>query len=168
MTRRLLVIRHAKSSWDDPAIDDHARVLNERGRDSATALGRWLAEQGLVPDQVLSSDSARTHETVMRMAAEWPALPEITWLPALYHAAPAVLWQVLGTATGQTVALVGHNPGIGDFASEVLRDRPEHDAFWRYPTGATLVAEFDCADWSEARPGMAEARAFVVPRDLIG
>ena len=63
MTKRLILIRHAKSSWSDPFADDHARVLNKRGIASARAVGAWLAENDYVPQMILCSDSARTQET---------------------------------------------------------------------------------------------------------
>lgn len=166
MTRRLILIRHAKSAWDDPFAEDHARVLNDRGRRSATAIGGWLREHGYLPDQVLSSDSARTTETVERLIAEWDNIPEITYLPRLYHAAPQTLLDALRSATGGVVALVAHNPGIGSFAGGILSEPPKHPDFGRYPTCATLVADFDAAEWETARPGSGQAVDFIVPRDL--
>ena len=77
----MTLIRHAKSAWDDPFAEDHARVLNDRGRRSATAIGGWLREHGYLPAQVLSSDSARTTETVERLLAEWATIPQTTYLP---------------------------------------------------------------------------------------
>ena len=64
MTLRLVLIRHAKSSWDDFSIEDHDRQLNERGRRSAPAIGQWIADRGDIPTEVLCSDAKRTRETL--------------------------------------------------------------------------------------------------------
>ena len=70
--KRLILTRHAKSSWDDPLMSDHDRPLNERGKAAAADLGQWLASRGYVPDQVLCSDALRTRKTWSGIA---PALP---------------------------------------------------------------------------------------------
>ena len=62
MTRRLILMRHAKSSWDNPFAEDHQRPLNGRGKRSAKAIGEWLRAQGYLPDQILSSSATRTRE----------------------------------------------------------------------------------------------------------
>ncbi len=168
MPRKLILIRHAKSAWDDPSADDHDRVLNDRGRESATAIGRWLAGKGHVPDQVLSSDSARTRETVERVLAELPTEPDVSFLRGLYLPEPQTMLQALRQATGQTVALVAHNPGTAIFAESIVEAAPDHPRFFDYPTAGTLVAEFDTNDWSLVDRGMGRVVDFVVPRDLIG
>ena len=73
----------------------------------------------------------------------------------------------LKDASGETVLMIGHNPGICVFAHELLASDPDHPRFEDYPTCATLVAEFDIDDWSALRPGSGVARDFVVPRELI-
>ena len=70
MTLRLILMRHAKSSWDSPGLDDHERPLNGRGCRSAKAIGAWLNDHGYLPDLVLSSDAERTRETWGIVAAE--------------------------------------------------------------------------------------------------
>ncbi|WP_084863622.1 SixA phosphatase family protein [Salibaculum halophilum] len=166
MTQRLILIRHAKSSWDDPFADDHARVLNPRGRRAAKAIGTWLRDKGYLPDAFLSSDSARTTETVTRLQAGWDDPVAVTYLPDLYLATPQSLLAVLRTATARRVALVAHNPGIGDFAGAMASGVPPHPKFHQYPTGATTVMDFDVSDWRYAAPGTGRVVDFIVPRDL--
>ncbi|MDR9428083.1 MAG: histidine phosphatase family protein [Salibaculum sp.] len=166
MKRRLILIRHAKSSWDDSRAEDHARVLNARGRRSARAIGAWLRDKGYRPDAILSSDSARTTETVDLMQSAWWDLVPVRYLPALYHAPPQILLEALRTATVPRVALVAHNPGLGDFAAAMAAEPPAHPDFHRYPTGATTVMDFDISDWRDAAPGTGHVVDFIVPRDL--
>ncbi|NBD29179.1 MAG: histidine phosphatase family protein [Alphaproteobacteria bacterium] len=168
MTHRLILIRHAKSSWDDAFADDHARRLNPRGRRAASAIGTWLLGADYLPDLVLSSDSARTTETVERMQASWDNEVPVTYIPALYHAAPLVLLDVLRAAPVSRVALVAHNPGIADFASTMAAEPPGHSKFHQYPTCATTILDFDIPKWSDAAPGSGRVVDFVVPRDLTG
>jgi phosphohistidine phosphatase len=163
MTKTLILMRHAKSSWDDPLLSDHNRVLNERGRRSATALGDWLREQSLLPDEAWVSSAARTVETFERLAIPCPHHVTET----LYHAGPEQMMSVLQRATGDIVLMVGHNPGIAELADRLVKHPPEHARFDDYPTGATLVATFDIQNWKDARWSSADALHFVIPRELL-
>lgn len=163
--KRLILIRHAKSSWDAP-FDDHARTLNDRGRLAATTVGQWLRANGYVPDAVYSSDAARTRETTDRIVAELGARPDITLKDTLYHAGASTLMSVLKQAQGDTVAIVAHNPGIAYFAEEIVAQKPDHPRFFDYPTCATLVCDFTINDWAEAVSRSGQVVDFVVPKDL--
>ena len=167
MTLRLILIRHAKSSWDNPAGDDHTRVLNDRGRASATALAGWLADNGYVPGQVFCSDAARTHGTLGLILPVWPDA-RVAYRHDLYHASPDRMLMVLHRATAPVVALIGHNPGAAMLASGLVAKPPVHPRFADFPTGAVAVIDFDGAEWETAQPGQGRAVDFVVPRDLIG
>ena len=167
MTLKLILIRHAKSGWDDPFADDHARVLAPRGRADAPVMAAWLARQGHVPDQVLCSDAARTAETLALMLPEWPAAPSVTYVHALYHAAPFAMLDVLHKANGRSVALVGHNPGIGSMACGMVQARPKHSRYADYPTCAVAVIGFAATRWSNVEPGTGDILEFAVPADLM-
>lgn len=166
MTKRLILTRHAKSSWVDPAMSDHDRPLNARGRGAATDVGAWLASRGYLPDEVLCSDAVRTRETWERIAPAFGTEPKVTMKPALYHAGAEVMLAVLRHATGDTVMMVGHNPGIADFAERIVAQSPAHALFRRYPSGATLVASFEVENWDEVGFGMGAVRDFIVPREI--
>lgn len=167
MTKRLILTRHAKSSWDDPLLADHARPLNDRGIAASADLGGWLASRGYLPDQVLCSDSLRTRETWSRIAAALPGAPDADLKPALYHAGPDVMLAVLRHAAGDCVMMVGHNPGIAEFAHRLVSRAPISPEFQRYPTGATLVADFPVDNWAEVAFGTAAVLDFIVPRELV-
>ncbi|TNF60186.1 MAG: histidine phosphatase family protein [Rhodobacteraceae bacterium] len=162
MTLTLILMRHAKSDWGNPLLTDHDRPLNKRGRASARALGDWLRREGWLPDRALSSTSLRTRETWEGLKLTAP----VTWDAALYHAEPETMWEVLAGADGQVVLMLGHNPGIAEFAGQLVARAPDHDQFGTYPTCATLVVQFEAPDWASVRPGTGQARAFVVPREL--
>ncbi|WP_425052884.1 SixA phosphatase family protein [Psychromarinibacter sp. S121] len=169
MTLRLILTRHAKSSWDDPELSDHARTLNKRGKRAAEAVGGWLAEKGYLPDLVLSSDAIRTQETWERMKGHLPPPGRIEWTPALYLAGPGAILKALRGAKGaRNVLLLAHNPGISQFASAIVAIPPQHKRFHDYPTCATLVADFDADGWNELAPGMGSVVDFTAPADLEG
>jgi len=162
MTRRLILMRHAKSSWGDPMLSDHARPLNGRGKRSATALGAWLRESDYLPDEVLCSSSVRTRETRDRLKLDAPT----RFLDSPYHASPATMFKELSRANGACVLMLGHNPGIAGFAEDLVSHAPDHPRFADYPTCATLVVDFDVNDWSDMTHGSSAPLAFVIPREL--
>ncbi len=162
MTRTLILMRHAKSSWDDASLGDHDRPLNKRGQRSARALGLWLRDKPWQPDQALVSTSTRTRETFAGLGLPLDA----EFSRSLYHASPTDLQLMLEMAHGQTVLMIAHNPGICFFAREMVRTPPNHSRFSDYPTGATTVMRFDIDDWDDIEPGTGEVLDFVVPREL--
>lgn len=166
MTKRLILTRHAKSTWDDPLMSDHDRPLNERGKAAAAALGQWLGARDFVPGEVLCSDALRTRKTWSGIAPALPGTPILTLKPGLYLAAPDQMLSVLQKATSDTVMMIGHNPGVGDLARMLLPSPPANPNFSHYPTGATLIADFDISDWQEARYGAAKLVEFIVPREI--
>jgi len=160
--KRLILMRHAKSDWGDPMLPDHDRPLNKRGRRAASALGHWLRDTGHLPDEILCSTAARAQETLARLAlAPAPAL-----LDPLYLAEPTEMLTILRKAHGDTVLMIGHNPGIAEFAASLVATPPAHDRFDDYPTGATLVAGFDTGNWRDLAPGTGRVQHFVIPREL--
>ena len=160
--KRLILIRHAKSSWEDPQMPDHDRPLNERGQKAASDLGQWLGSRGYLPDQVLCSDARRTRETYEGLSLA----PEAELKPALYHAGADVMMAVLQKARGDVVMMLGHNPGIAEFAHRLVAKTPISPEFRKYSTGATLVVDFEISDWAQARFGQGATVDFIVPREL--
>lgn len=162
MTCTLILMRHAKSSWTAAETSDHDRPLNKRGQRSAAALGDWLRDTDHVPDQVLCSSALRAQETYAGLGLGLPA-PAVR---DLYLADPDTMMALLKQATGRVVLMIGHNPGIADFATRLVRKTPTHDRFHDYPTGATLIATFDVPGWPQVDWGLGTATDFVIPREL--
>jgi phosphohistidine phosphatase len=161
MTLRLILMRHAKSDWSLSG-DDHDRPLNPRGLRSARALGQWLRDHDYLPDTALVSSAVRTRQTFDLLGlAVAPSLDR-----GLYLADENALLRALQDSAGKTVLMIGHNPGIASFATDVLTEPHSHERFFDYPTGATLVAEFEAASWNDVQLGTGVCRDFIVPRDL--
>jgi phosphohistidine phosphatase len=161
---RLILTRHAKSAWDDPATEDHDRPLNARGQRQARELGDWLASRGYDPEEVLCSSAKRTRETWACVeSAVLLTRPEVHILPKLYGADPVKLTSVLQGAHMPVVMLIAHNPGIADFAAMLLEREPSDPEFRRYPTSATSVIDFFEDSWAKTGPGKGQLLEFFRP-----
>lgn len=162
MSLTLVLMRHAKSSWDDPALADHDRPLNPRGQRAAVALGDWLRDQGHMPEEALISTSARTRETFARLGLDLAPRE----LGEMYHAGPMRLIECLRKAHERCVLMIGHNPGLAEFAANIVEEPPQHNRFFDYPTCATLVARFERETWHDLTWSEGRLVDFVVPREL--
>ena len=162
---KLIIVRHAKSSWESAAASDHDRPLAPRGERAALTIGNWLAERGHAPASVICSSALRTRQTWEIMQPCFPEPPDVRFEPALYHAGSARMADMLRGAVDTPVMLIGHNPGIGAFAREILEMHPAHADFARYPTAAATVCGFSGSNWRDIRPGSGRLIAFTVPRD---
>ena len=162
-------MRHAKSSWDDPRLSDHARPLNPRGRAAATAMRAAMHDMGVAPDLVLVSSARRTLQTLETLEP-WDDTPLVEPMDALYLAGPeqmlAILHQVAETV--RSVLVLGHNPGMHDLAmllagpGESLMRRRLGEGF---PSGA--LAEFSITGaWAALGETPARLTRFLAPRDL--
>ncbi|MEO8531040.1 MAG: histidine phosphatase family protein [Deltaproteobacteria bacterium] len=161
---RLIITRHAKSAWDDPALEDHDRPLNARGLKQACELGDWLASRGYEPEEVFCSSAKRTRETWAGIeSAVLHTRPDVHILPKLYNADPVVLLQKLQSAQMPVVMMIGHNPGIADFASMLLQQPPNTAEFKKYPTAATTVIDFFEDSWATTGPGKGQLLEFFKP-----
>ena len=161
--KRLILMRHAKSDWSDLDASDHERTLNPRGIRSATAMGAWLKQNDILPDQILCSDAARTQQTL-----ELLGLPEapVAFQRNLYLAQAEVMAQAIKKQSGECLLLVAHNPGIAVLAEQMVGQPPKDPEFDSFPTCATLVLDFDIAKWSEMKMGTGMVQHFIVPRSL--
>lgn len=160
--RRLILMRHAKSAWDDPYLSDFDRPLNKRGQRSATALGDWLRCEGHLPDHALVSSAQRTGETFQGLRLDLK--PD--YRRDLYLAPASKLLSVLQAQTATTILLIAHNPGIGDCAERMLSTTPDHPRFLDYPTGATLIVDFAIDTWAALTWHGGTCTDFIVPREL--
>ena len=153
---RLLLARHAKSSWNDPSLRDHDRPLNNRGRRDAPRIGAALRERDLVPDLVYSSTSARTRETWDGIESELDGSPQVEFLPELYLASPGSMLAVIQSAPPdvETLMVLSHNPGTQALAVGLVADGPG-DAMramrLKFPTGAVALIDLPAPRWGDVR-----------------
>jgi phosphohistidine phosphatase len=170
-TRRLVLMRHAKSAWPDGP--DHERPLAKRGQRDAPRAGRWLRRAGYVPDLVVCSTARRTTETWQLAAAELGASPPVRFEPRVYGAGTDELLDLVreSPATLGTLLVVGHEPTMSQLTlllagaaaaggAPGLLERVEV----KFPTAAIAVLAFT-GGWSDLGPDRAELADFVVPDD---
>ena len=162
---RLILTRHAKSSWDDPRRDDFDRPLNGRGQADAPRVGAWLRARGHVPEAALISTAARATQTFTRLF-QGALPPPARFLDALYHADPETLRATLSGARAGVALMVAHNPGIGDFATRLLATPPDDPDYARFPTCATAVIDFPAESWADLGWHGGTLVDFIVPRRL--
>ena len=170
MRRLIYLLRHAKSSWDEPELLDHERPLAKRGRNAVVLLRGHFHEAGVAPGLVLCSSAVRATETLEGVREGLPPAIPVEIEADLYAASAASLLDRLRSLPEHldSVMLVGHNPGIEDLAAELIGDGdPEARAALaaKYPTGGLATLAFEGA-WRELRPEAATLEAFAVPRRL--
>jgi len=169
--KRLILLRHAKSSWEDSRREDFDRPLAPRGQRAATAMARYLADEGLAPDLVLCSASRRTVDTWKRLARALGGTVAVRIEPDLYLAeAHALLDRVRAApAEASSVLLIAHNPGMHALA-RFLVGKGDDDALARlaakFPTAALAVIDFDGAQWAGLGRHKGRLERFVTPKDL--
>jgi len=165
---RLLLLRHAKSSWADPGVRDHDRPLNDRGRRAAKVMGDHVRKQGWIPEVVLCSSARRTCETAALL--ELPATTELAIEHDLYLAEPDTVLHRIRAVDDRaaTVMVIGHNPTMHEVALDLVADGNKHalrSLGEKYPTGALAVFDLDGV-WPALAPRTAHLAAFVTPRNL--
>ena len=165
--KRLFLLRHAKSSWDDPGLDDRDRPLAPRGRRASELIAGHLRREGIAPSLVLCSSARRTRETLERVI---PALDasDVSMEDGLYGASSGGLLERLREVPEdiESVMLVGHQPAIQELALDLAGDGAELARVRaKFPTAALATLLF-AGEWSELAPGSAELVAYVKPKEL--
>ncbi len=158
--KTLFLLRHAKSSWDDPQLSDYERPLNDRGRRTAPFMGKLMQEKGLAPDVIFSSTAKRAWQTaeLLKQAAEFKS--EIVFDERIYEASPGSLQQVVSEIDGHNSAmLVGHNPGIESFIRFLTGDVEP------MPTAALAVIDLSIDGWNEIKINCGNVRRVFRPRE---
>jgi phosphohistidine phosphatase len=169
MTRRVVLLRHAKSDWP-PGVPDEDRPLAERGVRDAVAVGELLAgDEALLPDLVLHSSARRARETWAMASRAWDTPPPALEEPELYGADADELIGLVGELNQgvQTVVLVGHEPTMSAAAAKLAGPESSEGDLERlkakFPTSGIAVLRFE-SDWSGVAPGAGVLERFEVPR----
>lgn len=169
--RRLFLLRHAKSSWDDPALDDFERPLADKGRKAARAMARHLGEAAIHPALVLCSAARRTRETFAVIEPSLRGVP-IAYEDSVYEAAKHDLLVRLRRLDDHlpSVMLIGHNPGMERLAHALAAGHGDSGALTRmeekFPTGALAVLDCAIDHWGQLDDGTCRLADFVRPKDI--
>ena len=168
--KRLTVLRHAKSSWDDPSIDDFDRPLNSRGWKAARRMGRELKHRRAHFDVCLASPAARVRETLDALAEGYGELDfEVRFESAIYEASAAALLNLVSRLPqeARSALLVGHNPGLERLIVELTADgKLNHRIAEKFPTAAAASIQFPIENWSDLAPGCGTVTELILPKEL--
>jgi phosphohistidine phosphatase len=171
VTHELFLLRHAKSSWDNPALADHERALAPRGERACALLAGHFREAGLALDLVLCSSAVRAVQTLEGVREGLPPKTEVEIDGGIYGAGPSILLRRLRDLDEEvgSAMLVGHNPAIEELALALAGEGSDRGARSRmeakYPTGGLASLSIEGA-WWDLDWGRAALLSFVVPKDL--
>ncbi len=170
--KTVLLVRHAKSSWDDPLLADFDRPLAARGRGAAPRIARYMRDKSLIPDLVVCSAARRAQETWELMAPVLGVDIPVDARPDLHHTSPGRMLEALRGAPddASSVLLIGHSPGMEALAIGLCGPGSSQSAFERLcakvPTAALAVIRFEAERWSDIGEGQGALKRFVRLRDL--
>ncbi len=172
--KRLVTFRHAKSGWDQPALRDFDRKLNDKGKRAAATMGRHLRSIDLGFDKVIASPAVRVVETLDAMFDGYGRRPAVSWDRRIYLASAATLVEVVQEAPDEagTIMLAGHNPGVEELVLRLTTDAGEEEIRARgeigekYPTASVAELIFEVDHWADVDEGGGHLVRFVRPRDL--
>jgi phosphohistidine phosphatase len=170
MGKLLYLLRHAKSSWENPALADRDRPLGARGKRASRVIAEHLQSQQIAPTLVLCSSAARTRETLERVRASLGEQVEVRIEDDLYTATAGDLLELLHRVTPgvESVMVIGHNPSLQELALTLAGQGPDLVRLSeKFPTAALATLTF-AGGWEELVGGVAELIAFVTPRELAG
>lgn len=160
--KKLLLIRHAKSSWDDASIDDVDRPLNGRGKKNAPEMAQRLVKKDIIPDLLVSSHALRALETARIFAKEFNlGKNDILIRKELYMADPGAFEQVIQSIPDEynTIALFSHNPGITEFANSITKARIDN-----MPTASIFAVKINTDSWRTLKDGDIDFWFFDYPK----
>ena len=160
MISKLILMRHAKSSWKYPDLSDHERPLKKRGRKASVKIAKELMRLEWIPNKLFSSDSERTKETWKRMN-KYIKEVDVKYSRKFYHSKPKkIMKNIPDELNYETIMILGHNPGCADFLEHLCGE------WHRMPTAATalLTIKDNSISWKE--PGNWNLEELLLPREL--
>src|SRR5262245_35321874 len=167
----LLLLRHAKSSWDDTSLDDFERTLNKRGEAAAPRMGQFMAQHGLAPDLVLCSTALRARQTLDLVLPKLSERPQVIYEDSFYLVAPSVMLARLQAVDPKqrSVMIVGHDPGMQGLALDMAGDGDPkllQALSAKFPTAGLAVIRFKSRLWSKVAAGAGRLELFATPKSL--
>lgn len=170
--KRLILLRHAKSDWDDPVARDFDRPLNRRGEKAAQLVGKFAQDSGIRFDLLVASPAVRVVQTLDTFLAGYGKTQDPHWDRRIYLASAPTLFEVIRDLpdTATSVMMAGHNPGLEELILELVPDDgaspSRDDVEVKFPTASIAVLDLAIDHWADAAPNSATLVSFTRPRDL--
>lgn len=171
--KTILLYRHAKAVSEEVGLEDKARPLHSEGIEAAERMARYIAALPLRIDHIWASPAQRTRHTAEILARTLEPAPPITWQPKLYLASAGDMLALLQTVEDscQTIALVGHNPGLHMLSVRLAGEGNSgliDTLMLKFPTAALAVLQCDVPHWRDIAPYRATLTHFTYPKLLAG
>jgi len=170
--KKLTLLRHAKSGWDDPVARDFDRPLNAKGKRAAHRIGEYFRARNLEFDHVVASPAVRVIETLEHLAEGAGEMQPPAWDKRIYLASAVSLLDVVQESDDayDSLLLAGHNPGLEDLILMLVPDNPDDDTREqveeKFPTASIVEISFPVDRWEDVRENSGVLSYFVRPRDL--
>ena len=162
LMKSLLIIRHAKSSWDITTVDDFDRPLNDRGKNDAPEMAKRLIKEKIKIDAFVSSPAKRAKKTAQLFAREFQrSKDDIIYIPELYNVSTSVLYHVIASLDNNygTVAIFSHNPAVTEFANSLTNHRIDD-----MPTCGIFATKIHSNNWEDFETAQKEFWFFNYPK----
>ncbi len=163
--KTLILVRHAKSSWDDPTLPDFDRPLNERGKKEAPKMAKRLADKNINIEGFISSPAKRAKRTAELFIKEFDKDEnEIILFPSLYHADVNDFYEAISLVNDKfkCIAVFSHNPGITSFANKLI-PKAQLD---NMPTSSVFAVKANIKNWSDFKDAKKEFWFFDYPKKV--
>lgn len=169
--KRLTILRHAKSSWDDPHLEDFNRPLNDRGWKAARRMGRELEKRGAKFDLVIASPAARVRETIDGLTEKLKLNVDIRYEPQIYEASLGTLVEMVRDIreSARSVLMVGHNPGLQQLIVELTHEAPDDRRSRverKFPTAGLATIKLPVDRWNAVTAGIGEIAELILPKEI--
>lgn len=159
--KTLILVRHAKSDWGDPSLDDFDRPLNDRGKRDAPVMAHRLLDKKIKIDAFISSPAKRARKTATIFATAYKKENDLILIDELYGASEDVFSSVVEKAKDkhECIAVFSHNPGITDYANELTDTKVDN-----IPTSGVFAVKADCSSWKDFALAKKECWFFDYPK----
>lgn len=170
--KRLTLLRHAKSDWDDPVARDFDRPLNRRGEKAALLMGQFARTRAMAFDMLVASPAVRVVQTLETFFAGYGQVLDAHWDRRIYLASSPILFDVVRDLpdNADSVLLTGHNPGMEELILDLVADNGasplREDVEVKFPTASIAVLDLAIDSWGQASENIATLASFTRPRDL--
>ena len=173
MKKKLLVLRHAKSTWAKNDFNDHERKLNERGIDNSKKIAQFMEKHNFLPDYIICSSAKRALMTLEPIVKKWTKVPK-SITQDMYLASPEVVLSLLKKQNHfSQILLVGHNPGLARLVTDLIGNNIEKLTddqryfIHKFPTCSLAIISLSIDDWSNIGYGIGNLEKFIKPEDII-
>lgn len=170
--KRLILLRHAKSDWDDPVARDFDRPLNRRGEKAALLMGQFAARRAIHFDMLVASPAVRVVQTLETFFTGYGETLDARWDRRIYLASSPILFDVVRDLpdSADSALMAGHNPGLEELILDLVPDDGANpireDVEVKFPTASIAVLDLAIDSWAQARENVATISSFTRPRDL--